>query len=84
MIFSTIFDQWGEQIKYAWEHADPVEIWGWILFSIGIVCIFLLIFFTEYKRQERDSIKFSVIIMVITAITLGFGLHLILTANGYW
>jgi hypothetical protein len=84
MLLQTIFDEWGEKIKIAWETADPVEIWGWIIFSIGIACVFLLIFFMEYKRQERDSIKFSVITMVIASISLGFGLHMILIANGLW
>jgi hypothetical protein len=84
MLFQTIFDEWGEQIKQAWMNADPIEIWGWILVVFGITFVALLIIFSEYKRPERDSVKFSAIIVVLASICLGFGLHLVWTASGYW
>jgi hypothetical protein len=86
MLFQSqnVFEQWGQQIKDAWETADWIEVWGWIIFAIGILCIVLLIIFTEYKRPERDSIKFSVIVIIIGSLCLGIGLHMILTAGGLW
>ena len=84
MLLQTVFDQWGKQIKEAWEAMDPVEVWGWILLSIGIICVMLFIIFTEYKRPERDSIKFSVIIILFAAVFMGIGLDMILMANGIW
>ena len=64
--------------------ADPVLVWAWILIVIGIIFSVLLVFFTEYKRKERDSVKFTAISILIASFCLGIGLHLLLVANGNW
>jgi heme/copper-type cytochrome/quinol oxidase subunit 3 len=84
MIYQTIFDEWGKQIKAAIDSADPLAVTAWVLLSIGCVFLFLLIFFTEYKRKERESIKFSFITGIFAAIFFGIGLHLLLISNGNW
>lgn len=84
MMFGTVFDRWGEAIREAWQNADWNVFWGWILIFFGLACVFLIILFTEFKRKERDSVKFSAIMTVIAAILLGFGLHLVLIGRGIW
>ena len=84
MIFQTVFDQWGADIKAAFANLDPIMVWGWILFFSGVAALFFLIFFTEYKRPERESMKVSLIMVIISAACFGFGLNFILTANGFW
>jgi RsiW-degrading membrane proteinase PrsW (M82 family) len=80
----SVFERWGNAIKDAWENADPVEVWAWVIIIIGIIALFLLIFFTEYKRKERDSIKFSVITLLIASICFSLGLTMLLNAYGVW
>ena len=84
MLMQSVFEKWGEDIKLAFENADPVEVWAWVLLSIGIVCAFLLIFFSEYKRTERDSMKFTIIMVFLTSIFLGLGFDMLLTVQGKW
>lgn len=84
MLGQTVFDTWGESIKEAIENTDPIMAWGWTLLIASIVFVFALIYFTEFKRKERESVKFSAITLVIASLLFGFGLHLILTADGLW
>ena len=79
----NVFEEWGEKAKIWWENLDPVNVWGSILVTIGIAAFILLIIFTEYKREERDSMKFTMIILVIFALCAGFGFHMILVSNGF-
>lgn len=84
MLMQTVFEEWGKKIKDAIEKADPIEVWAWVLISSGIFLVFLLILFTEFKRPERDSIKFSVIIVLLASLCLGLGMHLMLLVYGLW
>ena len=80
----TVFDGMGESWRNFWGNLDYVAFWGWILLVLGVIFLFLLIFFTEFKRPERDSVKFTSIIIIIAAALMGIGLHMILTAGGLW
>lgn len=84
MIFQgeSVFERWWNDINKTIQNADPVEVWGWVLLSIGVVLTLLLIMFTEYKRKERDSIKFSAIIILFASAFLGIGLHMVLISYG--
>ena len=82
MIVGTVFERWGESIRTAWQTADWIIFWGWVLMIVGIACVFLIIIFTQFKRKERDSIKFTSITTVIAGILLGFGFHMVLVGNG--
>lgn len=84
MLYQTVFDTWAENIKEAIENTDPIMAWGWTLLIISLVFVFALIYFTEFKRKERESVKFTAITLVIASLFFGFGLHLILTADGLW
>lgn len=84
MILTTVFQKWGESIRDFFKYMDYNAFWGWILLFIGVLSVFLLIIFTQFKRTERDSVKFSAITTVIAAIAIGFGLHLILLSQGLW
>ena len=84
MILQNAFEKFGTSIKNFFINLDPIEAWGWVLIIIGLIFVFLLVFFTEYKRPERDSIKFTTIIIILASICLGLGLHMILTASGLW
>ena len=84
MIVGTIFERWGESIRTAWQTADWNIFWGWVLLVVGIASVFLIIIFTQFKRKERDSVKFTAIAGVVAAALLGFGLHMILIGRGLW
>ena len=84
MLLQNAFEKFGTTIKNFFINLDPIEAWGWVLIIIGIIFVLLLVFFTEYKRPERDSIKFTTIIIILSSICLGLGLHMILTAAGLW
>lgn len=85
MLFQdSVFQEWGQSIREAWQNMDIVGFWGWILLVLGILTFFLLVFFTEYKRKERDSVKFTAITVIVASVLLGFGLHMILIARGIW
>lgn len=85
MLFqNNVLQKWGQAIKETFQNMDYNGFWGWILFILGILTIFILILFTQYKRPERDSVKFTAITLVIASVFLGFGLHLILIARGIW
>jgi hypothetical protein len=79
----NVFEEWGQKIKAWWETLDPVNVWGTILLIVSISMLLVLILFTEYKREERDSMKFSLILILIIAICGGFGFHMILISNGW-
>ena len=64
--------------------ADPNQVLGIILIIAGIISVFLLVLFTEFKRKERDSVKFTFIIMLIASLCLGLGIDLYLVAIGRW
>lgn len=82
MILQTTLEKFGSSIEKFFQNLDPIEFWGSFLMVVGVFFIFLLIFFTEYKRVERDSIKFTTITIIIASICLGLGLHMLLTASG--
>lgn len=84
MLLQNAFEKFGTTIKNFFINLDPIEAWGWVLIIIGIIFVLLLVFFTEYKRPERDSIKFTTIIIILSSICLGLGFHMILTASGLW
>ena len=84
MIFQTVFAKWGESIRDFFLYMDYNLFWGWILFVVGLASVFLLIMFTDFKRQERDSVKFTAITTVVAAFLLGFSLHLLLMGYGLW
>ncbi len=84
MFIETVFQKWGEAIREAWQNADWNVFWGWILIVVGILSVFLIILFTEFKRKERDSVKFTAIMAVVASIFLGFGLHMVLIGRGAW
>lgn len=84
MFPGTVFEKWGEAIRLAWQNADWNLVWGWVLMILGLASVFLIITFTQYKRKERDSVKFTAIMTVIAAALLGFGLHMVLIGNGLW
>jgi hypothetical protein len=84
MIYATVFDEWGKAISDFFTNLDPLNAWAWILIICGIAAIFVLIFFTEFKRAERDSMKFTAIILVVASVLLGLGLHFLLTYIGLW
>jgi len=84
MLYQSAFEKFGTSIKNWFINLDPISVWGWVIISIGIVFVFLLIFFTEYKRPERDSIKFTTIIIILASFCLGLGLHMVLTSSGLW
>ena len=84
MLLQNAFEKFGTTIKNFFINLDPIEAWGWVLLIIGIIFVFFLVFFTEYKRPERDSIKFTTIIIILASICLGLGFHMILTASGLW
>ena len=84
MLLQNAFEKFGTSIKNFFINLDPIEAWGVILMIIGVIFVFLLVFFTEYKRPERDSIKFTSIIIILASICLGLGLHMILIAGGLW
>jgi uncharacterized membrane protein len=76
----TFFEEMWDRAKNAVENANPVEVWGTVLIIVGIVFAALLIVFTEYKRQERDSVKFSMIMITMMSVCIGFGTHMRLVA----
>jgi hypothetical protein len=78
----NIFEDWGEKIKIWWDNLDPVNFWGIFLLVAAIVMLLFLVLFTEYKREERDSMKFSIIFIILIAVSGGFGLHMILISMG--
>ncbi|UYP45829.1 hypothetical protein NEF87_002114 [Candidatus Lokiarchaeum ossiferum] len=80
----TVFDGLADNWKNFWSTLDYVAFWGWILLVLGVIFLFLLIFFTEFKRPERDSVKFTSIVIIIAAALMGIGLHMVLTAGGLW
>ena len=84
MLLQNAFEKFGNSIKNFFIDLDPIEAWGVILLILGIIFVSLLVFFTEYKRPERDSIKFTTIIIILASICLGLGLHMILIAGGLW
>ena len=84
MLFQNALEKFGTSIKDFFVNLDPLSAWGSIIISIGIVFVLLLVFFTEYKRPERDSIKFTSIIIILASICLGLGLHMVLIASGLW
>ena len=84
MLFQNALEKFGTSIKDFFVNLDPISAWGSIIITIGIVFILLLVFFTEYKRPERDSIKFTTIIIILASICLGLGLHMVLIASGLW
>ena len=84
MLFQNAFEKFGASVQNFFLNLDPLEFWGGFLIVIGFIFVFLLIFFTEYKRPERDSIKFTTITIILASICLGLGLHMILTASGLW
>ena len=84
MLMQSVFEQWANDIKTAVEAADPIEVWAWILIITGVFTVFLLIFFPEFQRAERESVKFSAISAVIAAVLLGFGFHLLLMSYNLW
>ena len=84
MLLQSVFSKFFDTFREFWENLDYVLFWGIIILVLGIILLFVLIFFTEYKRKERDSVKFSAIIIVIASILMALGLHMILTANGFW
>ena len=84
MLLQNALEKFGTTIKNFFINLDPIEAWGWVLLIIGIIFVLLLVFFTEYKRPERDSIKFTTIIIILSSICLGLGFHMILTASGLW
>ncbi|MHA1521342.1 MAG: hypothetical protein ACTSVZ_13295 [Promethearchaeota archaeon] len=81
---TTIFEEWGQNFKDYWTNMDYVGFWGWVLLALGFLSFFLLLFFTEYKRTERDSVKFTAITVIISSIFFGFGLHMVLISRGLW
>ncbi|MHA1777454.1 MAG: hypothetical protein ACTSWC_11815 [Promethearchaeota archaeon] len=85
MLYQTnVLEKWGQSIKETFQNMDYNGFWGWILVILGIITLFILILFTQYKRPERDSIKFTAITLVVASVFLGFGLHMILIARGIW
>ncbi len=58
--------------------------WGWFLIVFGIICFILLVVFTEFKRKERESMKFSIIIIILTSFSIGLGIDLLLNYSGIW
>jgi len=50
-------------------------IWlAWILIIIGLISLISLVIHVEFGREI--SIPFSVIMVLITSISLGFGIHI--------
>lgn len=84
MLLQSVFSGWADSWREFWADLDYVMFWGIIILILGITLLFVLIFFTEFKRKERDSVKFSAIIAVIASILMAWGLHMILTAQGFW
>lgn len=84
MLFESVFQRWGRAIRLWWVDMDWNVFWGWGLIILGILCVALLITFTQFKRKERDSVKFSAIMVVIASLLFGFGLHMILIGRGFW
>ena len=84
MLFQNAFEKFGTSVQNFFINLDALEFWGGFLVAIGFIFVFLLVFFTEYKRSERDSIKFTTIVIILASICLGLGLHMILTASGLW
>ena len=84
MLLQSVFSNWSDSWREFWADLDYVLFWGIIILVLGIICLFVLIFFTEFKRKERDSVKFSAIIAVITALLMALGINMILVANGFW
>jgi hypothetical protein len=84
MIFQgeSVFERWWNDINKTIENADPVEVWAWILISLGIALALILIMFTEYKRKERDSVKFSALIILASSACFGLGIHMLLISFG--
>jgi hypothetical protein len=83
-LLQTVFEEWGKKIKEGIANTDPVMVWAWIFLISGLIVGFLLVFFTEFKRTERESVKFSLITAVFVSILLGLGIEFMLTAYGYW
>ncbi|MCF2139146.1 MAG: hypothetical protein K9W44_03745 [Candidatus Lokiarchaeota archaeon] len=85
MLFqNNVLQEWGQSIKETFQNMDYNGFWGWILLILGILTFFLLILFTQYKRPERDSVKFTAITLILAGIFVGFGLDMILIARGIW
>ena len=84
MLLQSVFSSWADSWREFWADLDYVLFWGIIILVLGIICLFVLIFFTEFKRKERDSVKFSAIIAIITALLMALGINMILVANGFW
>jgi len=84
MLYQSVFQEFAKAWRAFWQNLDYLAFWGWIILVIGALCVFALILFTEYKRKERDSVKFTAIMILVSAVFLGLGLHMILTASGFW
>jgi MFS superfamily sulfate permease-like transporter len=84
MLLQSVFSSWADSWRNFWADLDYVLFWGIIILVLGVILLFVLIFFTEFKRKERDSVKFSAIIAVIASILMAIGLNAILVANGFW
>ena len=84
MIFQgeSVFERWWNDFNKTIQNADPVEVWAWVLISLGVIFALLLIMFTEYKRKERDSVKFTGLIIFVSSACLGIGIHMLLISYG--
>ncbi len=57
-----------------------IYVWAWILIIIGFGFVGALVLYVKYSTEV--SIKFYVFTIVVSSISLGFGIHLFLANFG--
>jgi hypothetical protein len=55
-------------------------VYAWILIIIGIIAAGGLVIYTEYGRDV--SVPFSVTMLIIASISIGFSIHFFLISSG--
>ena len=74
--------QFFQKIADWFKNIDPIVATAWTLIVLAFVFFIMLLLFTEYKREERDSVKFTSIILILFSLCAGFGVHLLLISGG--
>ncbi len=56
-----------------------ILVFAWILIVVGVLAAIALIGYTEFGRDV--SIPFSVVMIIIASLCIGFSIHMFLVAN---
>ena len=56
-----------------------ILVFAWLLIVFGVLAAIALVIYTEFGRDV--SIPFSVVMIVVTSLCIGFSIHMFLVAN---